>query len=265
MDTEKYTGDRNLFAEERRRRILDMLSSDSRVLVSDLSERFGVSAATLRNDLRDLEGAGLLRRTHGGAVSIETKAVELSADIAQAENSNAKSAIGRAAAARIEEGDVIFCDSGSTTVEMVRALPALQDLTIITNDATIVFEAEQRLPSCRIIALGGIVRNGFHYTMGAVTVDQVSRLSATKAFVASSAFSFDRGFSTHTVDLSLFKRKLIERSHEAYVLMDASKFGTFATSTFAALDEVDALITDSGIDGKVRALIDESGTELVVA
>lgn len=265
METENYAADRNLFAEERRRRILDMLSSDSRVLVNDLSERFGVSAATLRNDLRDLEGAGLLRRTHGGAVSIETKAVELSADIAQAENSSAKSAIGRAAAARVEEGDVIFCDSGSTTVEMIRALPALQDLTIITNDATIVFETEKRLPGCRIIALGGIVRNGFHYTMGAPTVDQVSHLSATKAFVASSAFSFDRGFSTHTVDLSLFKRKLIERSREAYVLMDSSKFGTFATSTFATLDDVDVLVTDSGIDSKVRPLIDESGTELVIA
>lgn len=265
MDSEKYAADRNLFAEERRRRILDMLSSDSRVLVNDLSERFGVSAATLRNDLRDLEGAGLLRRTHGGAVSIETKAVELSADIAQTENSNAKSAIGRAAAARVEEGDVLFCDSGSTTVEMIRALPALQDLTIISNDATIVFEVEKHLPSCRIIQLGGIVRNGFHYTMGAATVEQASRLSATKAFVASSAFSFDRGFSTHTVDLSLFKRKLIERSHEAYVLMDSSKFGTFATSTFATLGNIDALITDNGIDNKTRALIDESGTELIVA
>ena len=74
--------DKNLFAEERRKRIVDTVSKESRVLVSDLSERFGVSQATLRNDLRNLEAANLLKRTHGGAVSLEVVAREKPADAA---------------------------------------------------------------------------------------------------------------------------------------------------------------------------------------
>lgn len=242
-------GDRNLFAEERRQRILDTLATDSRVLVNDLSDRFGVSSATLRNDLRDLEASGLLRRTHGGAVAIEGVAIEHSAEAALSEHQDAKASIGAYAATLVNDGDVLFCDSGSTTYELIRALPSRRRATIITNDCVIAVEAERRLPESTVIMLGGTLRTGFHYAMGAATVAAAGTMSAPTAFLAATAFSFDRGFSVPTVDLAVYKQKLIERSEHTVMLMDSSKFGTFSTVSFAELDEVSTLVTDKGLDG----------------
>lgn len=259
--------DGSLFAEERRRRILEMLSRDSRVLVSDLAERFGVSQATLRNDLRELEAAGLLRRTHGGAVAVDSLVTEPSADAAQSVNGSAKVAIGRRAAELVHEGDVIFCDSGSTTAELVRQLPPMSDLTIITNDFNVALMAERRLAGCSIVFIGGTVRNGFHYTTGSVAVERVGRLFASTAFVAANAFSFERGFTTHAVEVAAYKRKLIEHAEKTCMLMDSSKVGTVAMVTFAQLGDVSVLVTDSGITeaDRHRILQAEDAPKLVIA
>lgn len=250
--------DKNLFAEERRKRIVDTVSKESRVLVSDLSERFGVSQATLRNDLRNLEAANLLKRTHGGAVSLEVVAREKPADAAITVNRTAKELIGAEAAKFVSDGDVIFCDSGSTTLEMVRALPALEDITILTNDYKIALSAENRLKSPRIVLLGGTVRNGFHYALDSSTIDGASMLSATIAFVAASAFSFDRGFSVHTMDLANFKRVLIDRSEKRMLLLDSSKMGCYTTATFAQLDDFDAMVCDRGMSREDEQTIRET-------
>ena len=237
----------NLFAEERRKAIVATLSNESRVFVNDLSERFGVSAATLRNDLKALEQRGLLRRTHGGAVAAEIPMVEHSADDTLTEHHAEKQAIGRAAAALVHDGDTIFCDSGSTTLELVRALGGKRGLTLVTNDFLIAMEAERVIPQSTVIALGGIVRAGFHYSMGSATINALAHLSASATFLAASAFSFERGFSVHTLDLALFKQAMIERSERHIMLMDSSKLNAFTTATFAYPADIDDLIIDDGI------------------
>lgn len=256
-DKRDASADHNLFAEERRRRILEMLAAENRVLVNDLSERFGVSSATLRNDLRDLEAAGLLRRTHGGAVALETVAVEHTADAALTEHRDAKAAIGAKAAGLVHDGDTIVIDSGSSTFEMVHALKMRHRLTIITNDFSIAAEIERLLPpDNETIMLGGEVRRGFHYTMGSHTIASIEKLSAPVAFMATNAFSFERGFSVHTTDLAIYKEKLIERSEKQVMLIDSSKFGTFTMVSFAELGDVSTIITDKGIDPRVRERIE---------
>jgi len=158
----------------------------------------------------------------------------------------------------VSDGDVIFCDSGSTTLEMVRALPALEDITILTNDYKIALSAENRLKSPRIVLLGGTVRNGFHYALDSSTIDGASMLSATIAFVAASAFSFDRGFSVHTMDLANFKRVLIDRSEKRVLLLDSSKMGCYTTATFAQLDDFDAMVCDRGMSREDEQTIRET-------
>ncbi len=260
--------DRNLFAEERRQRILDELNQSGRILVNDLSDRFGVSSATLRNDLRDLEAAGLLQRTHGGAVPAPRDSImaEHSAEAALSENQPAKVAIGRRAAELVHDGDTLFCDSGSTTIELVRACAGKRGLTIITNDYCIAAEAEHLIPDVTITLLGGNVRDGFHYTMGSMTVQMLSKLSAPTAFLAASAFSSERGFTVHTLDLASFKHMMLKRSERHVVLMDSSKFDHFTTATYADLSDMDMLITDAGISEGDRQLIERhpNGPQLVI-
>lgn len=259
--------ERGLFAEERQQRILAILSERSRVLVNELSEYFGVSTATLRNDLRELEQEGKLRRTHGGAVAIESRIPEQLAEAAISEHHNAKQAIGKAAAELVHDDDVLFCDSGSTTLEFIRALAGRRNLTIITNDFLIASESERVITQSNIIFLGGSVRTGFHYTVGSATIDTLSCLSAPTAFLATSAFSFERGFSIHTLDLALFKQMLIDRSEQHIMLLDSSKIGAFTTVNFAQLSDISTLIVDDFISEKDRIRLEdtEDGPNIIIA
>ncbi len=59
--------------EERRNEILKELDRKGRVKVTDLSKEFGCSEVTIRNDIKAMDIEGLLKRTHGGAVKVETE------------------------------------------------------------------------------------------------------------------------------------------------------------------------------------------------
>ncbi len=256
-----------LFAEERREYILQLLDKNSRVLVSDLTKQLGVSPTTLRYDLRVLEEKGLLRRTHGGAVSLDSSIGEAPADTARGIDASAKEEIAKRAVEFVHSGDVIFCDSGSTTTEFVRQITGISKLTIITNDLTIASLAESRHPDWSIITLGGVLRSGFHYSTGAMTITQAESFNANTAFLATSAFSFKKGFSTHSTDIAEYKRKLIENSERTIMLMDASKIDKVAMVSFAHLDDITTLVTDSSIEDsdRERFLSSDDAPNLVIA
>ena len=195
-------------------------------------------------------------------MALEELARERPADAALNENKGAKEAIGRTAAGLVSKGDTLFCDSGSTTLELVRALPPLEGITLITNDIKIALEAESRLTQPNIILLGGRIRNGFHYAMDAGTIASAATLCAPLAFIAASAFSFELGFTVHTGELAMFKRQILERSERAVALLDASKLGAYTTASFATPGDFDALIVDAGISKKARTDFETKAPEL---
>lgn len=108
----------NIFAEERKRRIVERVNRQAKTTVSDLCEEFGVSPATVRNDLRELEFAGLLKRTHGGAISNKKTNFDLPYTERLVEHRTEKQAIGKLAATMVEPGDILFIDIGTTTREL---------------------------------------------------------------------------------------------------------------------------------------------------
>ena len=126
-----------MFAEERQNQILQLLRRQKKLLVSELCDTFGVSPATIRNDLNDLERQGLLRRTHGGAIAgtkINFEPTSVEKDVANREQ---KMAIGQAAAELVEEGDTIAVDTGTTTYYLAQALSGKSRLTVVTPDLVI--------------------------------------------------------------------------------------------------------------------------------
>lgn len=257
-----------IFMEERQREILRLLSQNSKVLVSDLSDRFQVSAATIRNDMQRLESEGKLKRTHGGAILARTTMpTELTTDKAATANRTEKQAIGKAAAELVQDGDMFLVDSGTTTRELIRALEGKHNLTFVTNDFTIVESAERHLQDCHVIMLGGNVRMQFHYTEGSAVLANLASYYAPRVFMAASAFSIERGFSTHASDQAAFKKQLLDQADEHIMLVDSSKIGTNALVRFCGLADVDTLITDAKIDRDDRRLIEtaEGAPELIIA
>ena len=225
-----------LFAEERKGQILELLRQKSKLLVPELCDYFDVSPATIRNDLRDLENERKLKRTHGGAISLEKTSFEL--DSRQ---------IAACAAKLIEDGDTIILDTGTTTLELAKCLSAKRDLTIVLNDIEIASLLEESTQA-NLILIGGTLRHGFHCTVGPMAVSYLSELNVDKVFLSSNAVSLDRGFTTPDFNQAEVKKTMIQVASEVIMLSDSSKFGKLSFTQFAALSDIDKLITDKGID-----------------
>lgn len=146
-----------MFAEERQEKLLSILREKRKVAVSEMCEVFNVSGATIRADLRQLEEAGMLTRTHGGAVLRTRASFEQASDMREVVNLTAKERIGQRAAALVEDGDIIVLDTGTTTLHIARHIRDRQNVTVVTNDYQIARELEAS-PTIQIILLGGIVK-----------------------------------------------------------------------------------------------------------
>jgi len=151
-----------MFVEERKQRILERIERRRKATVAELCEQFHVSSATIRSDLRDLEAAGLLIRTHGGAM-VKTK-TGLEQDMVQrgTQHLAEKRRIAERALELVEDGDTVILDTGTTTLELARLLGRRRDLTVVTNDLAIALETAE---SVRTLFMGGLVRRNYHCTM----------------------------------------------------------------------------------------------------
>lgn len=236
-----------LFAEVRKQHIVDMINATGRSTVTDLCDRFNVSSATIRNDLRELEEAGALRRTHGGAISVRGVAYELNTYEKEVQNVEKKRAIARAAASYVHAGDAIALDTGTTTFELAKLLGGIERLTVVTNDLNIAAYLE-RNTTASIIMAGGAVRRHFHCTAGEAAMDTIRNLHVDKLFAAANGIHIKKGLSTPNMDMASFKSQLIECAEEVFVLADSSKLGANSFISFAPLNRADVLITDCDAD-----------------
>lgn len=254
-----------LFAEERRDEIVQMLTQHTKLLVPELCTHFGVSPATIRNDLRDLEVEGKLRRTHGGAIPLGKTAFEPDSSTKEVEHIEEKRRIAQVAASLVEDGDTIALDTGTTTLELAKCLTQKQNLTILTNDIMIAtwLEVNSR---ANLLVVGGSLRRHFHCTLGPMAVNGLASFNVDKAFMASNAFSLDKGFTTPSVELAETKRTMISIAAQVHMLIDSSKVRRVSFTKFADLADIDKLITDTGISDSVRQVIqDSTDAELLIA
>lgn len=246
---------RKLFPEERRAFVLDRLAKQPKVLVTELTRQLGVSAFTVRNDLDELEAEGKLRRCHGGALPLaKTTTVEYY-EKRLATASEAKAAIGAAAAPLVESGDSIVVDTGTTTLELVRNLAGLTDLTIITNDFEVALLAEKVQPSADILFLGGHVRAGYRYTYGSLLQQELEGLHVDKAFLSANGFTPEDGFTSENYTQAKIKRAYAACAAERIMLMDTGKLGAVAFAGFLDASEVDVLVTEKPIDERYRCAL----------
>lgn len=252
-----------LFAEERRERILLMLSEQSKLLVQDLCREFDVSPATIRTDLRELETAGRLRRTHGGAIPLAKAGYELTSDAKQVEHIEEKRRIARYAASLVEPGDIVALDSGTTMLEMARCLCDVEGLTVVTNDITAASHLDS-FSSANVVLVGGMLRKGFNCAVGSTAVDQLRNLNVDKAFLGANAFSVKKGFTTPNAELADCKKALLSICTQSILLMDSSKMGAVSFVRFAELSDIDVLVCDAGLPRKTAASLEKAAPGLNV-
>lgn len=243
---------RRISMDERRAMIAEEVSRRLSIQVSDICSNFSVSEVTARGDLAALEKMGKLRRTHGGAVSINRVISVSFPDQRMNTNIEAKKSVGARAARYVADGDSLFIDTGTTTLEFARALYGKKDLTIVTNDIAIAMFADSNLPDADVLLLGGVLRKNHRYITGTLTKRNLSDIYADKAFMATDSFTPGRGFTTEYMANADTKTSMIEHATKRFMLMDSSKIRHSCFLRFAEISDFDVVITDCDVDGALR-------------
>jgi len=239
-----------MLAAERHRKIIEKLEQLGAVKVSELSELFQVTEKTVREDLEKLEEKGLLKRTHGGAVSEQEGEDSLNPlHFPNSKHLREKTAIAALALSCIEPNDIIALDAGSTTLEMAKLMPNMP-VTVLTNDLLIIRELTVK-DQVRLVIPGGYRHNNL--LIGAESQEWIKRLNVHKLFLSTTGIHLEYGLTIFTEELTKLKKLYMENAKMVYCLADHSKFDKGALITFAGLTEIDCIITDAGISSEVAA------------
>jgi len=230
-----------MLTEQRRQVILERLHSRKAVKTTELSETFAVSSMTIRNDLNSLAEQGKLVRVHGGAIARQWLTAEPSyhdkADINRAE----KEEIGRQAAALVEEGMAVFIGNGTTTMEIIKHLPQDRHFRVFTNALNHALEVR-------------MVGRLAHQTLKGIYFDL--------AFLGVNGVSIDHGLTIPSLEEAEVAAEIIERSQRTIIVADHAKFGIVAHGKVADITDIDAIITDSGLDPRLMDSLSNLDVEI---
>ena len=248
---------------ERQHQILELVDDQGVIRVNELSERFAVSVMTIRRDLMVLEEQGLLSRSHGGAVSRRRFQREPFFDQKGRRNRDEKVAIAHVAAAMVDAGETILVNSGSTTLELLRALPAVE-LRVVTSNAGALNALQS--PTIECIVVGGVYRPRSNSFVGGLAVQALRQVYGSKCFIGVDGLSLEAGLTTpHHQEAEIAREMILRTRGQVIILADSSKIGGVAPFVTASLDEVDIVITDSGLDDEYRAALEGQGIRVIVA
>lgn len=251
---------------ERRERIVQALEERRVVKVSALSEALGVSAITIRRDLKLLDREGVLRRTHGGAVLKRRPSAEprFEATAAAEALTEEKVRIARAAAAMIEPRDTVFLGSGSTVAAVVRYVDPALEARIVTH--SLAAAAEARDPSLEIIFLGGLYRPGIQAVEGTWTVDMIGSFHADKAFLGADGLDATAGLTTPSMAVAGIELAMIRRTRgEVVVLANSNKIGLVHQVVVCPLDQIDVVLADDRLSPDMQVRIQRAGPRCEIA
>lgn len=231
--------------EERRRLILEKLRLHGRVAVSELSDSMNVSAVTIRQDLRALESEGLLERTHGGAVEVQSAASagdtpELSFDIRRNQQTDEKAVLGQAAAQMIETGSAIALDASTTICSIIPHMEAFDNLTVVTNNLMAV-EMLLVHPGIEVLLPAGRLRRDAYSVIG--SPDSLPDINLNIGFVSAWGISVEAGLTEVSEDEMILKRRLLSRCMKKVLLVDSHKWGQVAPYTYAHPEDFDVILT----------------------
>jgi DeoR/GlpR family transcriptional regulator of sugar metabolism len=247
----------------RRGEILPLLGGARPVKVSDLAAQLGVSAVTLRRDLRALEDEGLIKRTHGGAVLLFESGEELPYDLAREVRKEQKEWIAQAASALVGHGDSIIVDAGTTTASFVRALRGKRDLKVVTNSLWVVEAAARE--DWTVLCPGGVVRNKSLAFVGPVAEKGLANLRVGTMFLAFNALCRDGWFySLDSFSVSM-KQAMLACASRVVALGDSSKIMKEGLIRLAPLSAVDILVTDEEAAETDLAAVVEHGVIVLIA
>lgn len=251
-----------MYAEERQRSILERARAEGRVDVAALAAEFEVTYETVRRDLTTLERHGVLRRVHGGAITVERLGFEPTLTVRDSVMTAEKERIAKAALLELPEDGSVLLDAGSTTGRLAERLPTDRELTVVTNSLSIAFTLTPRT-NINLMLLGGRLRSRTQATVDAWALQALEETYIDVAFMATNGVSAERGLTTPDSAEAMVKRAMMRSSRRAVLLVDHTKVGNDHFTRFASVEDIDCFITDNGLAPELAEDIRARGPRVV--
>jgi len=230
-----------LIKEKRLKNIKEYITKNESASLDELVSIFNVSKNTIRRDVQELIETGNFKKIYGGVAVAKNKEL-LPFHDRKIRNQSEKRYIAQLASNFIENGDIIFIDSGTTTIELFDFIKD-KELTIVTNNIefiTLCIPYEQ----LNIICTGGILERKTKSFGNFNNPDFLENYNINKAFMASTGISIKNGVTNSSPLESNLKQIVVKKCNEVYLMIDADKFDKQGLITYCGLDEIDFVITN---------------------
>jgi DeoR/GlpR family transcriptional regulator of sugar metabolism len=239
---------KEMTTSQRSEKILRELLGTGEVSVDTLAQRLKVSASTIRRDLSELERQGLLRRNHGGAVTVAPMLYEPFRHVSSFQEQEEKCAaekrqIGILAASLIADGDIIAIGAGTTTTQVARSIRHRKGITVLTNAINIAMELSH-LVDIKVYMTGGLLSGDWFALVGDAAQRSASEIFVDKAFIGVDGIHAERGLTTNYSDQAAIHRVMLQQARQRIVVADHRKIGVVGTTLIWPVADIDILITD---------------------
>lgn len=251
-----------VLVEERRKKVLELVKDRGFIALNDLAAQLDYSESTLRRDLDYWDQQGLLKRTHGGAMYTGGQLVMPALEERTSANLREKQWIAREAARRIQDGDAILLDGGTTTLEVAKQLVG-RSLQIVTNSLPIanLFASSREVD---LVVLGGYLFPRTGVLLGPLCVRMMDDIHVHQAILSVGGITAKGLFNSNLL-LVETERRMMRCADEVVVVADHTKLGRQALAFLCELPAIDTLIVDAGISDEQRRMVEEAGVRLIVA
>ncbi|HEY4336395.1 MAG TPA: DeoR/GlpR family DNA-binding transcription regulator [Puia sp.] len=248
---------------DRHQYILDQLQRGGQVNVLELCKELKVSSVTIRKDLKLLEKKNLLFRTHGGANASNPYTVDRPVTEKEKLQSTEKADIATIAAQLIEPNDSIIIASGTTVLALAKKIQIKESITVVTSALNVAIELIKH-PNVEVIQLGGFLRRSSSSVTGTYAEATLNDFFCTKLFLGVDGIDLEFGLTTTNSMEAQLNKLMIARSQKVIVLSDSTKFGKRGFGRICGLEEVDHIITDSGITDLYKKDLESLGIEVTI-
>lgn len=250
-----------MLAAQRKDLLLDRLRTDGRLVAKDLASELDTSEDTIRRDLRELAVAGLCRRVYGGAIPVAPAAASYARR--QEIATGSKQRVAAACLRLVQPGSTLILDGGTTALEVARALPPDDGLTVITHSPTIAVALVDH--PAEVFLLGGRLFKHSVVTSGAALAEAAALVTADLFLLGVTGVRADTGLTTGDADEAATKRTLSRRATQTWVMASEEKIGAASAFPVLRLDEVSGIVSDAGQDDPVLAELERTGVEVLRA
>ncbi len=245
----------------RKREIVELVSERGECSVAELAEEMDCSKATIRRDLADLAERQLIERSHGGAVPATTVGKEKTYGQKEVQNLNGKMAIGEQAAEEITEDQVVFFDSGSTTMQVAKNVPENRSFLAVTNSPILAIELGKQNEDVKLT--GGSLRHETRALTGPSAERFMERTKFDLLFLGTNAIEPSEGLMTPNEDEARLKSLMIENSERIVLVSDGSKLGKQSFVKFADFEDLDVFITDTTLSYDQREPLETADVNVI--